>query len=38
MHIGAVAEKSGVAAKTIRYYESIGLIDSADRTTSGYRV
>ena len=38
MHIGAVAEKSGVAAKTIRYYESIGLIDSADRTASGYRV
>jgi MerR family copper efflux transcriptional regulator len=38
MHIGAVAERSGVAAKTIRYYESIGLIDSADRTASGYRV
>ncbi len=38
MHIGVVAEKSGVAAKTIRYYESIGLIDSADRTASGYRV
>ncbi len=38
MHIGAVAEKSRVPAKTIRYYESIGLIDSADRTASGYRV
>ncbi len=38
MHIGTVAKKSGIAAKTIRYYESIGLIDSAERTDSGYRV
>ncbi|HEX9791089.1 MAG TPA: MerR family DNA-binding transcriptional regulator, partial [Kiloniellales bacterium] len=26
MHIGVVAEQSGVPTKTIRYYESIGLI------------
>lgn len=38
MHIGSVAKKSGIAAKTIRYYESIGLIESAERTESGYRV
>ncbi len=38
MHIGAIARKSGIPAKTIRYYESIGLIDSAERTESGYRV
>ena len=38
MHIGRVAKESGVPAKTIRYYESIGLIDSAARTESGYRV
>ncbi len=38
MHIGAVAQRSGIPAKTIRYYESIGLIDSALRTESGYRV
>lgn len=38
MHIGTAAQKSGVPAKTIRYYESIGLIDSALRTESGYRV
>ena len=37
MHIGNVAEKSGVPAKTIRYYESIGLIPSAARTANGYR-
>ena len=38
MHIGTIARKSGIRAKTIRYYESIGLIDSAQRTASGYRV
>lgn len=31
MNIGTVAEKSGVPSKTIRYYESIGLIRNADR-------
>ncbi|HSR70991.1 MAG TPA: Cu(I)-responsive transcriptional regulator [Kiloniellales bacterium] len=38
MQIGTIARKSGVPAKTIRYYESIGLIDAAARTGSGYRV
>ena len=38
MHIGNVAERSGVPAKTIRYYESIGLIPSATRNGNGYRV
>jgi MerR family transcriptional regulator, copper efflux regulator len=38
MHIGAVAEQSGVPTKTIRYYESIGLIQRARRTVAGYRV
>ena len=37
MNIGTVAEKSGVTAKTIRYYESIGLIRAADRRANGYR-
>ena len=37
MKIGTVAERSGVTAKTIRYYESIGLIPSADRRPNGYR-
>src|SRR3972149_41006 len=37
MNIGTVAEKSGVTPKTIRYYESIGLIRSADRRANGYR-
>jgi len=37
MNIGTVAELSGVRAKTIRYYEEIGLIPSAVRGDNGYR-
>ncbi len=38
MQIGTVADKTGVSAKAIRYYESIGLIAAAHRTHAGYRV
>ena len=37
MNIGAAAERSGVPAKTIRYYEEIGLIPKAGRTEGCYR-
>ncbi|MCB0406592.1 MAG: Cu(I)-responsive transcriptional regulator [Bdellovibrionales bacterium] len=37
MTIGELAKTSGVNAKLIRHYESIGLIPKAARTESGYR-
>lgn len=36
MNIGTVSERSGVPAKTIRYYEDIGLI-TPQRAANGYR-
>jgi len=37
MNIGQAATASGVSAKMIRHYESIGLIPAPRRTYSGYR-
>jgi MerR family transcriptional regulator, copper efflux regulator len=37
MRIGELATVSGVTAKTIRYYEDIGVLDPPARTPSGYR-
>jgi len=38
MTIGELAKSSGVNAKLIRHYESIGLVPKASRTDSGYRI
>ena len=37
MNIGRLSGLTGVTAKTIRYYESIGLIPEPPRKPSGYR-
>lgn len=37
MNISLAAERSGVSAKMIRYYESIGLVAAADRRDNNYR-
>ena len=36
--IGKLAQATGVSAKTIRYYEQIGLLPSPERGESGYRL
>ncbi len=38
MNIGEVASLSGLPAKTIRYYETIGLVMPAERSPAGYRL
>jgi len=37
-NIGSAASVTGISAKMIRHYESIGLIPAAHRTVAGYRV
>jgi DNA-binding transcriptional MerR regulator len=37
MRIGELGDAVGLTTKTIRYYESIGLVPEPRRTASGYR-
>lgn len=38
LHIGEVAEGSGVSIDTVRYYERRNLLPTAPRTTGGFRI
>lgn len=36
--IGKLAERTGISADTLRYYEKMGLIKAASRSSAGYRI
>ncbi len=38
MRIGELAHRTSIPAKTIRYYEHIGILPKVPRTAGGYRV
>jgi MerR family copper efflux transcriptional regulator len=38
MNIGTVAQATGIPAKTIRYYESVGLLEQPARSEGNYRI
>jgi DNA-binding transcriptional MerR regulator len=37
MRIGELAQRSGLTASRIRFYETSGLIDAVERNANGYR-
>jgi DNA-binding transcriptional MerR regulator len=38
MKIGEFARRLGISAKTVRYYEELGLLQAAERNAAGYRL
>lgn len=38
MHIGELAERTGLSLRTIRHYDEVGLLPASARTDGGFRV
>ena len=38
MHIGELAEKTGMSLRTLRHYDEIGLLAASGRTEGGFRL
>ena len=38
MNIGVLSRQTGVSTKTVRYYETIGLVPPPERVDNGYRI
>ncbi len=38
MHIGAVAERTGLSLRTLRHYDDVGLVRPSGRSEGGFRL
>jgi MerR family copper efflux transcriptional regulator len=38
MHIGELAEKTGLSLRTLRHYDEVGLVSASGRTEGGFRL
>ncbi|MGV8895615.1 MAG: MerR family transcriptional regulator [Rhodoglobus sp.] len=38
MHIGELAERSGLSLRSLRHYDEIGLVSASGRTEGGFRL
>ncbi|WP_422389881.1 MerR family transcriptional regulator [Arthrobacter sp. N1] len=38
MHIGELAERTGLSLRTIRHYDDVGILPATGRTEGGFRV
>lgn len=38
MHIGAVAERTGLSLRTLRHYDEVGLLPPSGRSEGGFRL
>jgi MerR family copper efflux transcriptional regulator len=38
MHIGELADKTGLSLRTLRHYDEVGLVSASGRTEGGFRL